>query len=565
MGKALRYGVVAEKKRRLGRPAPGLTLAARLRRKVPKLIRGSVKATGQVLRLGYRLFHGEADAIVRQYRRAYRLPESRPAEVKRKADRYRATVAKTRFNRVGLYRELARLEQAQGNLLTACLYGLRAMRLIGADAHGDLPWVRPALEQCGFPVEARVAEAMYGQEAGGHERCAELLREALQRGKQPPPPCDFEVFDDHRGPQPIVSVICSLYNAAAKLPTFLQALQTQTLNRAGRLELILLDSASPGTEHAALRQTPLAVPIPYLYVRTPERETIQTAWNRGITLARAPYLAFLGVDEAVVPDALDRLGAELDADPALDWVLGSSLVTEVDAHGFFLRDVMPYDRTGYTPDHVYLETCYLSWVGALYRRSIHERFGYYDGSFRAAGDTEFKNRVLPFLKTRAVPGVLGVFLNYPDERTTASPRAEIEDLRAWYLHRTIAGVRYAFRDRSPTELAKMLALACGYRKSYCRHVSTDVEYAAAAARVLEERQPEAPAPALAAGVDRLLAAYRALDDITPVTTGRFAAVLRAARRTAAQVQAEHRAGGLLDAPEYRIHNDNRFEQHSDLW
>src|SRR5262249_43507649 len=159
-------------------------------------------------------------------------------------------------------------------------------------------------------------------------------------------------------------------------------------------------------EYRALRQTALAVNVPYLYVRTAQRETIQTAWNRGIALSRAPYLTFLGADETIVPDALATLAAELDADPALDSVQGNSLITEVDKYGAFVRDVMMYDRTGYTQDHVYLETCYLSWVGALYRRSIHDRFGWYDGTFGAAGDTEFKNRVLPFLKTKCVPQLL---------------------------------------------------------------------------------------------------------------------------------------------------------------
>ena len=44
---------------------------------------------------------------------------------------------------------------------------------------------------------------------------------------------------------------------------------------------------------------------------------------------------------------------------------------------------------------------------------------------------------------RGIPQTLGVFLNYPEERTTASPKAEIEDLRAWYLHRTVAGLASA--------------------------------------------------------------------------------------------------------------------------
>src|SRR5262249_5659590 len=145
-----------------------------------------------------------------------------------------------------------------------------------------------------------------------------------------------------------------LYNAAPKLRVFLQALQSQSLFRLGHAELILIDSASPADEYRALVETPLAVKVPYVFARTRRRETIQTAWNRGIALARAPYLTFLGVDETVPPAALETLADELDADPGLDWVQGNSLVTEVDQHGALVRDVMPYDRTGYTQDHVYL-------------------------------------------------------------------------------------------------------------------------------------------------------------------------------------------------------------------
>ncbi|MFM7579570.1 MAG: family 2 glycosyl transferase, partial [Microcystaceae cyanobacterium] len=104
---------------------------------------------------------------------------------------------------------------------------------------------------------------------------------------------------------------------------------------------------------------------------------------------------------------------ELDRDEHLDWVIGHSLVTNVDRQGSWVSDVMAYDRTGYEQDLVYLETCYLSWVGALYRKSIHDRFGYYDASFRGAGDTEFKSRVMPFIKSKVVDQTLGLFGNYP--------------------------------------------------------------------------------------------------------------------------------------------------------
>jgi glycosyltransferase involved in cell wall biosynthesis len=358
-----------------------------------------------------------------------------------------------------------------------------------------------------------------------------------------------------------VAIIVSLYNAAAKLPCFLQALQSQTLVREQQVEFIFIDSHSPAQECEALCKTPLAFPISYVFARTSERETIQTAWNRGIELSRSPYLTFLGVDETIVPEALEILSSELDNDADLDWVQGNSLVTEVNADGVFANDVMMYDRSGYTPYHVYLDTCYLSWVGALYRRSIHDRLGYYDGTFRAAGDTEFKGRLLPFLKTKCIPQTLGVFLNYPEARTTASPTAELEDLRAWYLHRSFAGVDYALQRRDPIDAEKLLLLALQHRKSFLPHASTDVEYALNVADYLAERAPASPTLGLAAGIADLLEAYRSLDDIQPLTVRQFADTLLQTQKTVERIQKNHRSTPWLQQVEYKIYNDNRHEQH----
>ena len=98
-----------------------------------------------------------------------------------------------------------------------------------------------------------------------------------------------------------MSVIISLYNAADKLPLFLTAIRSQSLLATKQMELIFIDSGSPADEYRALTATLAHFSLPYLYVRTRVRESIQTAWNRGIALARAP-IEFLGVDEAVTPD-----------------------------------------------------------------------------------------------------------------------------------------------------------------------------------------------------------------------------------------------------------------------
>ena len=474
-----------------------------------------------------------------------------------------------RIDRVRLWRELARIEELRGNTLVTATYKLRAMRALGVDQFGDLPWVLRTLTEKGFPQEAKAVEALYGQPGERDTRCYELIEQARLNNLQNPADDHYEIWDDRRDrPGYRATIIVSLYNAAEKLPFFLRTLSHQSLIQKGSAEVILVDSGSPSNEYQVFQQLAPELGYPILFVRSPQRETIQAAWNRGIKLARSPYLAFLGVDETILPDCLEVLANELDRDEHLDWVIGHSLVTNVDRQGSWVSDVMAYDRTGYEQDLVYLETCYLSWVGALYRKSIHERFGYYDQSFRGAGDTEFKSRVMPFIQSKVVDKTLGLFWNYPDERTTQSPNAEIEDMRAWYLHRTLAGVKYAFQNRSPEAVENLLYHCLGYRKSYCQHTSTDFDHAYNLALYLQEIAPESPVLPYFEGIKTLLNTYRALDWIPKLSRFSPVSLMLETRKLTKQFEQHHQSIWPPDRtyqPHYDIFNDNRHEQHAFLW
>jgi glycosyltransferase involved in cell wall biosynthesis len=498
--------------------------------------------------------------------------ERRDLEVLSKIGSLSREIPNRLVDRVRLFRELSRLERRAGREIVAATYALRLMRWLGQDVYGDLPFVAATLESEGFRHEARTALAMFSHGPDAFDRCLDLMHDAVERNRYSPVR-PLAVVDDRRnGGAPRVSVIVSLYNAATKLGTLLTVLSQQTLAQRGELEVILVDSNSPADERGAFAAFAAENRLPIVYARTRERETIQTAWNRGIQLSRAPYLAFLGADEGLHPEALARLAAVLDADPGVDWAMADSLVTSVDRNGVFDADVMPYDRQGYRQDLVYLETCYLSWVGGLYRRSIHDRYGWYDESFRAAGDTEFKNRIMPHIRSVRVPGLLGVFNNYPEERTTQNPRAEIEDLRSWYLWRTTAGMHYAFADRPAEHAARLFVDALSYRKSFCGHVSTDFDLASALAEHLVGR-PDAPAWA-AVGLREsraVLSLVRDIDlvpdDVPHGPRGALAALwvhrqLTAMRRRAAR----HRSlFAMTQAPQYEVFNDNRYEQHWYSW
>lgn len=501
-------------------------------------------------------------------------PERTQAEIVDKLRKTSSEISEVLVGRAHFYREMARLERKKrGGDIVAATYELRLMRWLGEDRYDRLSFVADALEAGGFRQEGGAARAMMtGSEEARFGNCLDLLNAQYENCKIMPVhrPEDFVTLDDRRGKRRArTAVIVSLYNAASKLGTFLDALGAQTIVQAEGLEIVLIDSGSPTDEARVAkafmdRRSDLQV----VFARTRNRETIQAAWNRGIALSRAPYLAFLGVDEALHPDGLRVLASELDSKPGVDWVMADSVVTEVDKSGAFVSDVMTYDRSGYAQFLTTLETCYLSWVGGLYRRSIHERFGAYDAGFRAAGDTEFKARLLPRLETARVPSLLGVFNNYPEERTTQHPRAEIEDLRAWYLPRTQGGMAYLFDKRPIGMVEDAFRICLSYRKSYLDYRSTDFDVAHSLAQYMSRRgENEAFARAAVISASAMLQRIRTLEELSFLLAPeeRERTVAEALFQAKEQEAADQAAFGLMVRPHYEIFNDNRYEQHWYSW
>lgn len=475
-------------------------------------------------------------------------------------------------SRANLYRLMAEWERSRGNDLLYATYWLRVMRLTGRIPQAVLTAALRILDNNGFRDAAAAAQMLYRNDDD------EIYRYLSQRCRQfraPPEGELAEFLEINRPAAPKVSVIVSVYNGAGKINTFVSGLERFTAEEKSIAEFIFVDSASLDDTGSVLTerlQQAASRGIGALYIRSRERETIQRAWNRGIAAARGEYLGFLGVDEMNRPDSLAKMAAFLDRRRDIDWVQGSAVITEVNAAGSYVRDVMAYDRT-FDSQHVhYLECCYISYVGALYRKAIHDRVGFYDDAFRAAGDTEFKNRALPFIRVETLPETFGTFLNYPEARTTQSPAAELEDFCAWHLHRTAGGVRYALEGSNPEDCVRQFRRALHYKKSYMERVCSDVEYAWSIAEYLRRHRPGA-----FAGVEHfvpnllgLRLAYERLDEpvnpeLSPGAKG-FEAIGAALEHVWFAIAHAYSVHKLLGLPaQYQPAADNRWHQHHLLW
>lgn len=479
-------------------------------------------------------------------------------------------------DRAPAFRLLAEVERCRGNDLLAATYRIRAFRLSGRCPPAELAEVLAVLRGQGRDQEAAAAELLFGGDADPEAVCRSL---AARSAALPGPPAEGLALrvDRRTLAEPRASIVVSVYNAAGKVRGFVDGLCRLTERARRTVEVVFVDSNSTDDTGRVLLEAVAAAQaegrgLSTLYLRSTARETIQGAWNRGIAQARGGYLALLGVDEANRPDAFDLMIDHLDRHPAIDWVQGNALVVEVDDRGGYQRDVMGYRRAFPTRYAHLLDCCAIGYVGALYRRSVHRRFGWYDAGFRGAGDVEFKNRVLPFIQVATLGETLGTFLNFPDDRVTQSAVAELEDLRAWYLFRSPGGLRYLFQGQAPDEAAALFELAMGYRKTYMDGRCTDVELACGLARYLRETAPQAYASIrrFVPGAEMLRDAFRRLDGITPPAPGaelpalaRRAEQIEVGAAMIAKVQRSHRQLGWT--PDYAFSNDNRSHQHHAIW
>jgi glycosyltransferase involved in cell wall biosynthesis len=252
---------------------------------------------------------------------------------------------------------------------------------------------------------------------------------------------EMSVFD--RGtagkPEYLVSAIVSVYDADEFLAGCLDDLLAQTI--ADRIEIIVIDSASPGREGDIAREYRERHPN-IRYLRTDRRETIYAAWNRGVRMATAPYLTNANADDRHRQDALEILVRALEENP--EAVLAYAPYYETprkndawDSDAARKRVDPPKFRRG-----LLLLRCFVG-PQPVWRRSLHDEIGMFDDRLAIAGDYEFWLRAAERHRFVHVPEILGLYYASPTGSNAAARdmsrnRGETAAVRDRYLRRYLA-------------------------------------------------------------------------------------------------------------------------------
>ena len=116
---------------------------------------------------------------------------------------------------------------------------------------------------------------------------------------------------------------------------------------------------------------------------TPDVPGIYEAWNMGIRAASGKYLTSANSDDRFYPGALKQMADILDKESTYGVVYADvDIVEDIDAEPVRTFNWME----GGLPE--LLKGCFIGPM-PLWRKSLHDRFGYFDESLKVAGDYEY--------------------------------------------------------------------------------------------------------------------------------------------------------------------------------
>jgi predicted O-linked N-acetylglucosamine transferase (SPINDLY family)/glycosyltransferase involved in cell wall biosynthesis len=268
-------------------------------------------------------------------------------------------------------------------------------------------------------VLVQVAESAHSENASVQQPTDAGLQGEFGKGENSEPvPSAFKV-----------SAIVSTYNSEKFIRGCLQDLVEQTLYKQGQLEIIVIDSGSQENEQSVVREFQAKYPN-IVYDRTSDRETLYAAWNRGIKMSRGAYMTNANTDDRHRPDALEIMAKYLDENAEVSLVYADQLITST-ANDTFAKTQAEKRWNWPAFDYSELERRCIIGPQPMWRKSLHEKYGYFRTEFTAAGDYEFWLRIGKTENIVYLPEILGLYCENQQGLENSSLISQQETRQIW--------------------------------------------------------------------------------------------------------------------------------------
>lgn len=243
--------------------------------------------------------------------------------------------------------------------------------------------------------------------------------------------------------EPLVTVITAVFNGNDCLASCLDSVLNQDYPH---VEHIILDGGSTDGTIETLRSYDDRVA---LWISEPDGG-VYDAWNKGLKLARGEWIAFLGADDIYLEGAISTYLKLAAKNPEAEFLSSRARLSHPTGYAPIFGGPWEWPRfsTAMTTIH----------VGTLHRRSLFERYGEFDTSYRIAADFEFLLRAGDNLRTA-----------FTSATTVVMRAGGLSDSTAGLYEARRAKVARGVSSTSAAELHLRLAIARFYiRRMYLK-------------------------------------------------------------------------------------------------
>lgn len=183
--------------------------------------------------------------------------------------------------------------------------------------------------------------------------------------------------------QPEVSIITSVYKGDKFIEGFLKDITSQSMFN--RCELILINANSPDNEESTIRWYVQRYPN-IIYIRLDKDPGLYAVWNYAIKIASGNFITNANIDDRRSKDSIETLYNEIIKSPDIDLVYASYHVTKkpnqtFETHDRFQNNISP----SFSKQN--MQEC-IPGPFPLWRKSMHKKYGYFNETYKSAGDWE---------------------------------------------------------------------------------------------------------------------------------------------------------------------------------
>jgi glycosyltransferase involved in cell wall biosynthesis len=220
---------------------------------------------------------------------------------------------------------------------------------------------------------------------------------------------------------PKVSIITSVFKGDKFIKGFFEDITAITIF--DQCELIIINANSPGNEDAIIQTYTKCYPN-IRYIKLDYDPGIYGVWNMAIQLAQADFITNANLDDRHNPTFLAYQVKELEKDTTIDLVYADffiSFLPNISWSTFrtFKKTYQLAYKSSFSPSALCFDC--LPGPHPVWRKSMHNNYGYFDERFFSAGDWEMWLRAASKgAKFKKIKGTSGIFYFNPQGLSTAS-------------------------------------------------------------------------------------------------------------------------------------------------